>query len=294
MGMFSFADGYMGLDDDGFYKSKAFLAHASGVLGMLDAVVTMLGPDLEPLALALFDLGATHLKFGVLPAHYEIVGEALLCTLATALGDKWTPAVKKGWAGIYTFISSNMILGADNYLTEQKRERKIVERKAKMQQLQPRSARSTKLLSRRASPDSSATSSGIRRRASTNSCTSPMSSDPARIRPMEKSQRASRAQRLSSTSTTTPTDNNSAHEVLGPADSSSIVENQQPKRVSLDPDGSTSSTEALSCATEATTDTDMVDHVDYSRMVIEVSISWDIVKRIPNYCEVAGVLLFKK
>ena len=92
------------------------------------------------------------------------------------------------------------------------------------------------------------------------------------------------------------TDTNAAQEVLvGPADSSSIIANQQQKRVSssLDrPDGSSSSTGHLSCVTaEATTD---MDHADYSRMVVEVCMTWDIVKRIPNYCEVAGVLLFKK
>jgi hemoglobin-like flavoprotein len=284
MGMFNFADGD-GIDD-------AFLVHAHAVVGMLDAVVNMLGPDLEPLALALFDLGATHAKLGVLPAHYGIVGEALLCTLATALGeDKWTPEVKKGWAGIYTFISSNMNIGADNYLTEQRERKMNYDAKMKLNSKLQQSASATKLSPRRASAaDSSATSSvGMRRRACT-SCASTMSSDPARIRPMKKPQRSSRIRRLSSTNA--PTDTNTAQALVGPTDSSSILANRQPKRVSLDdPDGSSSSTEDLSCATEATTD---MDQVNYSQMVEDVYMTWHIVKKIPNYCEVAGVLLFKK
>jgi hypothetical protein len=354
MGMFSFAaDGY-GLDDAEFYKNEAFLAHARAVVGMLDAAVNMLGPDLEPLALALFDLGAIHVKLGVLPAHYGIVGEALLCTLAAALGDKnWTPEVKKGWAGIYTFISSNMILGADNYLTEQ-RERKMKREASKMKQnskLQRSASTPTNLSSRRAAstPDASATSSGrVRagrraststscastvsssdrpgRRASTStscastvsssdrpgrrtststSCASTVSSSdrPARIRgpPMKKSQRSSITRLLNSTSSAPRTDTSNdavLQEVrlLDPPtadDSSSIVANQLlvvPRRVSLDPDGSSSST-GVSCATETTTD---MDHIDYYQMVLDVYMTWDIVKRIPNYCEVAGVLLFKK
>jgi hypothetical protein len=118
-----FSEGYTPEMDE-FYRSEGFLSHARGVVRMLDAAVEMLGPDLEPVGDALYDLGAQHVNYGVLPAHYGIVGEALLCTLATALGGKWTREVKKGWTGIYTFIASNMMLGAERRIAE-KKERRI-------------------------------------------------------------------------------------------------------------------------------------------------------------------------
>lgn len=83
---------------------------------MLDASVNMLGPDLEPLTEALETLGAIHLAYGVLPEHYPVVGEALLSTLEVALGDAWNDQVQIGWAGIYAFVSTAMIAGAEKYV----------------------------------------------------------------------------------------------------------------------------------------------------------------------------------
>lgn len=79
---------------------------------MLDVAVNMLGPDLGPVTHALHLLGAKHVCYGVLPEHYPIVGEALLSTLETALGNSWTPRIKNGWTAIYGFVSSTMIAGA--------------------------------------------------------------------------------------------------------------------------------------------------------------------------------------
>lgn len=80
---------------------------------MLDVAVNMLGPDLGPVTHALHVLGAKHVGYGVLPEHYPIVGEALLSTLETALGEAWTTNVKDGWTAIYGFVSSTMIAGAN-------------------------------------------------------------------------------------------------------------------------------------------------------------------------------------
>jgi len=79
---------------------------------MLDVAINMLGPDLGPVTHALHVLGAKHVGYGVLPEHYPIVGEALLSTLETALGNEWTPKVKNGWTAVYGFVSTSMIAGA--------------------------------------------------------------------------------------------------------------------------------------------------------------------------------------
>ena len=109
--MFEFTGGYDATGDE-LYRSEGFLKHATAVVQMLDATVNMLGPDLEPVTEALFELGSRHVGYGVMPEHYSIVGQALLCTLKAALGDAWTPKVREGWTGIYAFISTTMIRGA--------------------------------------------------------------------------------------------------------------------------------------------------------------------------------------
>ncbi|MEL6579395.1 MAG: globin family protein [Cyanobacteria bacterium J06621_12] len=62
---------------------------------------------------ALRGLGARHVKYGALPAHYPLVGGALLTSFEQYLGDKWTPDVKQAWVGAYGAISEIMLDGAD-------------------------------------------------------------------------------------------------------------------------------------------------------------------------------------
>jgi L-arabinose isomerase len=118
--LFNFTVGYAE-DDDALYENSDFLEHARTVVRMLDATVNMLGPDLQPVIDTLEDLGQRHVAYGVLPAHYAVVGEALLSTLEAALGDAWTATVREGWSGIYSFISSTMIRGANTSLQEKKK-----------------------------------------------------------------------------------------------------------------------------------------------------------------------------
>jgi hemoglobin-like flavoprotein len=132
--MYKFGPEFEGNEEE-LYKSESFKAHARGVVQMLDAAVNMLGPDLEPVSKTLTTLGAQHVEYGVLPAHYGIVGEALLYTLETALGDKWTPLVKKGWVGVYTFVSTAMMAGANRQ----------VQRKLKRKQARKTKGRSSSL-----------------------------------------------------------------------------------------------------------------------------------------------------
>lgn len=125
-GLFSFTAGYAA-DDDALYENPDFLEHARTVVRMLDATVNMLGPDLEPVSSTLEDLGQRHVAYGVLPAHYAVVGEALMFTLEAALGDAWTATVREGWSGIYSFVSTTMIRGANTILEEKKKDEAIMQ-----------------------------------------------------------------------------------------------------------------------------------------------------------------------
>eukprot|EP00978_Attheya_sp_CCMP212_P019493 scaffold54727_cov50-Attheya_sp.AAC.1 len=93
------------------FESARLKKHGAGVVSMLNIAICMLGTDLEPLVLVLKDLGARHAKYGVLEAHFPIVGQALIETLADALGEKFTDDVKAAWVDIYAVVQSNMLAG---------------------------------------------------------------------------------------------------------------------------------------------------------------------------------------
>ena len=67
-------------------------AHALKVMQTVDVAVKGLA-DLDKLVPVLQGLGKKHVPYGVLPEHYEVVGQALLATLAGGLGAEWTDKV---------------------------------------------------------------------------------------------------------------------------------------------------------------------------------------------------------
>ena len=56
--------------------------------------------------------------------HYDIVGEALLWTLKTGLGDDWTDDVAEAWTWVYGVISTTMADAGDAALEETGEEKK--------------------------------------------------------------------------------------------------------------------------------------------------------------------------
>lgn len=102
--------------EDRMFKGRLFKKHAKNVVDMLDSAVQMLGPDLNELEEILVALGAKHVGYGILPEHYPIVGQALLETLATALGEQFTDDLRDCWSGVYGFITSSMLKGANQSL----------------------------------------------------------------------------------------------------------------------------------------------------------------------------------
>ena len=82
------------------------------LLGSLVLVVENLRTP-EVLNDTLKGLGARHVKYGALPEHYPLVGNALLTTFEQYLGEQWTPEVKQAWIDAYSVISEIMLDGAD-------------------------------------------------------------------------------------------------------------------------------------------------------------------------------------
>ncbi|MET7394530.1 globin domain-containing protein [Dactylosporangium sp. NPDC005572] len=82
---------------------------------LLGAIVTAVQTvdDPDRFGEYLESLGRDHRKFHVQPAHYDIVGRALLEALRTFAGDQWTLEFDQAWRDAYAVIAARMISGAD-------------------------------------------------------------------------------------------------------------------------------------------------------------------------------------
>jgi len=65
--------------------------------------------NLESILPAASALAKRHVSYGAKPAHYPVVGAALLWTLEKGLGDAWTPEVAEAWTAAYGTLSGYMI-----------------------------------------------------------------------------------------------------------------------------------------------------------------------------------------
>lgn len=77
------------------------------LMSMIGVAVNGLN-DLNAIVPTAQNLGKNHVKYGVKDEHYDTVGAALLATLATGLGDAFTPEVKAAWAEVYGVLASTM------------------------------------------------------------------------------------------------------------------------------------------------------------------------------------------
>jgi len=68
-------------------------------------------PDI--LTNALHGLGTRHVKYGVFPEHYPMVGGTLLKSMATTLKEDWTPEIAAAWTEAYGAITEIMLDGTD-------------------------------------------------------------------------------------------------------------------------------------------------------------------------------------
>jgi nitric oxide dioxygenase len=80
---------------------------------MQTLAVVVKGIDrLETLVPAVEALGRRHAGYGVEARHYATVGQALLDTLATGLGDAFTPEARDAWGEAYGLLSDVMLAAA--------------------------------------------------------------------------------------------------------------------------------------------------------------------------------------
>lgn len=85
--------------------------------GMLLAALVLLRNslrDLESVTPKLRDLGARHVRYGALPEHYPIVGEALIASMAEIAGEAWTVEYEQAWTEAFVVVSGAMLDGASS------------------------------------------------------------------------------------------------------------------------------------------------------------------------------------
>ena len=100
-------------------QSKRFTTHAVHLIQMIDTTINMLGPDIEMLTEIMYELGKKHVRYGVTPQMFPIMGQCLLQTIDECLADsiannpdshfQYTPQMKHAWMQVYIALSTDMI-----------------------------------------------------------------------------------------------------------------------------------------------------------------------------------------
>ena len=94
------------------FRSTDMAAQRKNLIQTLTVVVRSLD-RLEQIVPAVQALGRRHGGYGVRPAHYDMVGAALLWTLEQGLGDAFTPELGEAWAEAYSILATVMIEAAE-------------------------------------------------------------------------------------------------------------------------------------------------------------------------------------
>jgi hemoglobin-like flavoprotein len=67
------------------------------------------GPDIELLTEIMEELGVKHIRYGVRPDMFPMMGEALVETLEASLGDDFNENVREAWREVYAELSQDMV-----------------------------------------------------------------------------------------------------------------------------------------------------------------------------------------
>jgi hemoglobin-like flavoprotein len=96
----------------GLFRHTEMSAQGDKLFASLVLVVENLHNP-EVLSRSLTGLGTRHVRYGVLPQHYPMVGSALLKTFGQMLGPGWTADLQQAWTEAYQAVAELMLEGAD-------------------------------------------------------------------------------------------------------------------------------------------------------------------------------------
>jgi hemoglobin-like flavoprotein len=69
--------------------------------------------NLEAIVPKLRELGARHVAYGAQPAHYPVVGEVLIASMAEVAGPAWCGEYERAWTTAFGVVAGAMIEGAE-------------------------------------------------------------------------------------------------------------------------------------------------------------------------------------
>ncbi|HEY0651648.1 MAG TPA: globin family protein [Chryseosolibacter sp.] len=87
-------------------QSRKLMSMVTYVIAKLDKLDTILA-EIKSLA-------QRHNKYGARKEHYAVVGECLIYTLKTGLGDRWNAKTEAAWLAVYSILSNAMIEGQES------------------------------------------------------------------------------------------------------------------------------------------------------------------------------------
>lgn len=108
-GLFKEAPGVRGLfPDDMFEQSQK----------LWDTIVMVVeqADNLGEIEGKLLALGARHVKYGAEPAHYPVVTNVLIDTIAKLMNDEWSSETQDAWKTALDAVCATMIQGASEHV----------------------------------------------------------------------------------------------------------------------------------------------------------------------------------
>ena len=81
---------------------------ARKLMSMVTLIVSKL-EKLDTIVPEIKSLAARHNKYGAKKEHYSAVGDSLIWTLKTGLGDRWTADTETAWLTVFKILSDAMI-----------------------------------------------------------------------------------------------------------------------------------------------------------------------------------------
>jgi hemoglobin-like flavoprotein len=98
--------------DEDYRANPKFVQHARAMVDMTDCAVSLLGPDLDPLAEDLHDLGKRHVEmYGVQIEFLPTMEKAIMYAIEELVGDKLTKDDRNSWSTVFHYLITHMRKG---------------------------------------------------------------------------------------------------------------------------------------------------------------------------------------
>ena len=130
------------------------MKHGATVVKTVTTAIGLL-TDLPSLVPVLKDLGAKHAKYGVVAAHYPVVGAAFLKTLQVGLGKLYTVEVREAFTSMWGVVEATMLAGVVEAEAAAKEAAAIMSKATPPQPLPPRPAATPMMMSKPANSTAS-------------------------------------------------------------------------------------------------------------------------------------------